>query len=129
MIHTESSSSFGILWVTLLPGGRYGAMGRGIRLMHEQLNQIDLLRLRTMSTDAFRNCVIITTSPFGDTIRQIAERRGCGTETVVRIRREYRERGIKALKPRKLPGLPSRATMNFIAAMKVTAASNPQDLG
>jgi transposase len=74
-------------------------MGRGIRLTHEQLNQIDLLRLRTTSTDLFRNCLIITMSHFGDTITQIAERLGCGTETVVRIRREYREGGIEALKP------------------------------
>jgi transposase len=82
-----------------------------------------------MSTDVFRSCVIITTSHFGDTIRQIAERWSCGTETVVRIRREYRERGIEALKPQKLPGLTSRATISFIAAMKETVASNPQDLG
>jgi transposase len=104
-------------------------MGRGIRLTHEQLNQIDLLRLRTTSTDVFRNCLIITMSHFGDTIGQIAERLGCGTETVVRIRREYREHGIEALKPRKPPGRPSRATMGFVAAMKEALATNPQDLG
>jgi transposase len=104
-------------------------MGRGIRLTHEQLNQIDLLRFKTSSKDVFRNCLIITMSHFGDTISQIAERLGCGTETVVRIRREYRTRGLDALKPVKPPGRPSRATLGFIEAMKESVATNPQDLG
>ena len=104
-------------------------MGRGIRLTDEQLNQVDLLRLKTTSKDVFRNCLIITMSDFGDTIGQIAERLGCGTETVVRIRREYRERGLDALKPVKPPGRPSRATLGYIAAMKEVVATNPQDLG
>ena len=30
-------------------------MGRGIRLTHEQLNQVDLLRFKTNSKDVFRN--------------------------------------------------------------------------
>jgi hypothetical protein len=29
-------------------------MGRGIRLTHEELNRIDLMRLKTTSTDVFR---------------------------------------------------------------------------
>ena len=58
-------------------------MGRGIRLTHEELNLIDLLRLKTLSKDVFRNCLIITMSHFGDTIGHIAERLGCSTETVV----------------------------------------------
>jgi transposase len=104
-------------------------MGRGIRLTHEELNLIDLLRLKTLSKDVFRNCLIITMSHFGDTIGHIAERLGCSTETVVRIRREYRERGLDALKPEKPPGRPSRATPEYIAAMKEAVATNPQDLG
>lgn len=104
-------------------------MGRGIRLTHEELNRIDLLRFKTSSTDVFRNCLILTMSHFGDTIAQIAERLGCGAETVVRIRREYRERGVDALKPQKPPGRPSRATLGFVAAMKEAVAANPQELG
>jgi transposase len=104
-------------------------MGRGIRLTHEELNRVDLLRLKTTSTDVFRNCLIIAMSHFGDTIARIAERLGCGTETVVRIRREYRQRGLEALKPQKPPGRPSRATLGFIAAMKEAVVTNPQDLG
>ena len=76
-------------------------MGRGIRLTHEQLNLVDLLRLKTSSKDVFRNCLIITLSHFGDTIGEIAKRLGCSAETVVRIRREYRKRGLDALKPEK----------------------------
>jgi transposase len=104
-------------------------MGRGIRLTHEELNQVDLLRFKTTSADIFRNCLIIVMSHFGDTIAHIAERLGCGTETVVRIRREYRQRGLGALKPQKPPGRPSRATLGFIEAMKEAVATNPQDLG
>jgi hypothetical protein len=48
-------------------------MGRGIRLTHEELNLIDLLRLKTSSADVFRNCLIITMLHFGDTIGQITE--------------------------------------------------------
>ena len=73
-------------------------MGRGIRLTHEELNRIDLLRLKTDSKDVFRNCLIISMSHFGDTISHIAERLRCSRETVVRIRREYRERGLEALR-------------------------------
>jgi transposase len=104
-------------------------MGRGIRLTHEQLNRVDLLRLKTSSKDVFRNCLIIAMSHFGDTIGQIAERLGCSAETVVRIRREYRARGLDALKPEKPPGRPSRATLGFIAAMKQAVATNPLELG
>jgi hypothetical protein len=42
----------------------------------------------------------------------------------IRIRREYREHGSEALKPRKPPGRPSRAIMGFVAAMKETVATN-----
>jgi transposase len=104
-------------------------MGRGIRLTAEELNRVDLLRFKTASKDVFRNCLIIKMSHFGDTIGQIAERLGCSAETVVRIRREYRDRGLDALKPEKPPGRPSRATPGFIAAMKEAVATNPQDLG
>jgi transposase len=104
-------------------------MGRGVRLTHEELNQVDLLHFNTTWADIFRNCVIIVMTHFGDTIAEIAERLGCGTESVVRIRREYRHRGLAALKPQKPPGRPSRATLGFIEAMKEAVASNPQDLG
>jgi transposase len=104
-------------------------MGRGIRLTHEELNQVDLLRFKTTSADVFRNCLIIVMSHFGDTIAQIAQRLGCGTETVVRIRREYRQRGLDALKPNKSPGRPSRASLGFIEAMKEAVLTSPQDLG
>ena len=67
-------------------------------------------------------------SHFGDTIGHIAKRLGCSNETVVRIRREYRARGLDALKPEKPPGRPSRAT-EYISAMKEAVATNPQDLG
>jgi transposase len=104
-------------------------MGKGFRLTPEELNRVDLLRFRTNSKDVFRNCLIITMSHFGDTIGAIAERLRCSTETVVRIRREYRAEGLDGLKPQKPPGRPSRATREFIAVMKDAVATPPQNLG
>jgi transposase len=57
-------------------------------------------------------------SHFGDTTGSIAERLGRSRETVIRIRREYRERGLDALKPQKPPGRPSRATREYILVMR-----------
>jgi transposase len=81
-------------------------MGRGIRLTLDELNRIDLTRLKTISTDVFRNCLMITMSHFGDTFGSIAQRLGCSRETVIRIRREYRERRLDALKSQKPPRRP-----------------------
>ena len=68
-------------------------------------------------------------SHFGDTIGHIAERLSCSSEVVVRIRHEYRQRGLETLKPEKPPGRPSRAIPEYIAAMKEAIATNPQGYG
>ncbi len=104
-------------------------MGRGITLTAEQRDALDGLRFRTLSADVFRNCLIILMSDAGDTIASIARRLGCVPDTVVRIRRLYREGGIKALHPIKPTGRPSRATPEFIAAMKQAVMTNPMELG
>ena len=104
-------------------------MGRGIRLTLEELNRIDLTQLKTTSTDVFRDCLMITMSHFGNTIGSIAERLGCSRETVIRIRREYRELRLDALKSQKPPRRPSSTTREYILVMKHAVATNPQDLG
>ena len=104
-------------------------MGRGIKLSDKEVDQLDSLRFRTDSADVFRNCLIILMSDAGDTIAAIARRLGCTTFTVNRIRRVYRQAGIDALRPVKPPGRPSRATPEFIAAMKKALATNPLTLG
>ena len=104
-------------------------MGRGIKLSDNEFDQLDHLRFSTGSADVFRNCLIILMSDAGDTIASIAERVGCTTFTVKRVRRLYRAGGIDALRPIKPPGRPSRATAEFLAAMKKAVGTNPLDLG
>jgi transposase len=104
-------------------------MGRGIKLGDQEFEQLDRLRFSTKSADVFRNCLIILMSDAGDTIASIAERVGCTTFTVNRVRRLYRQAGIAALQPIKPPGRPSRATPEFRAAMRQAVESNPLTLG
>jgi transposase len=104
-------------------------MGRGIKLSDNEFDQLDCLRFSTDSADVFRNCLIILMSDAGDTIASIAERLGCTTFTVNRVRRLYRTAGIDALRPIKPPGRPSRATAEYLSAMKKAVATNPLALG
>lgn len=104
-------------------------MGHGIRLTPDQWDELDRVRFRTSSADVFRNCLIILMSDSRDTIAVIAQRVGCCTETVTRIRKLYRSGGVGALCPLKSTGRPPRATAAFIAQMKQALATNPQALG
>lgn len=104
-------------------------MKPGIKLTEEQWNELDHLRFSTNSADVFRNCLIILMSGACDTVPAIAERLGCGTDTVVRMRRLYRRSGAEALRPIKPPGRPSRATPKFLAAMQEAIQINPLTLG
>jgi transposase len=104
-------------------------MGYGIKLTEKQWDELDNLRFRTPSADVFRNCLIILMSNSRDTIATIAGHIGCGTDTVVRIRRLYRKGGIRALYPIKPPGRPSRATPEFLQKMREAVRTNPLTLG
>lgn len=104
-------------------------MGYGIKLTDAERDALDGLRLTTSSADVFRNCLIILMSQSDDTIATIAERLGCSTETVVRIRRLYRMGGINALHPTKPPGRPSRATPQFRKALRRAVQTSPLKLG
>ena len=104
-------------------------MGRSIQLTEGQRDKLDQRRLRTPSADVFRNCLIILLTDAGETVPAIAKHLRCGTDTVSRIRRAYRQGGIDALHPRKSPGRTSRATAEFVAAMKQAVQTPPQTLG
>lgn len=104
-------------------------MGCGIKLTDEQWDELDHLRFSTASADVFRNCLIILMSDSRDTIRAIAEHLGCGTDTVVRVRRSYRQGGVGALRPLKPAGRTSRATPEFLQAMGQAVQTNPLTLG
>lgn len=104
-------------------------MERGHKLTDAQWKALDELRFATPSRDVFRNCLIIMMSHSGDTIASVADRLGCGTDTVTRIRRLYRNGGIEALHPIKPPGRPSRATPEYLAALRAALLVNPTTLG
>lgn len=104
-------------------------MGYGMKLTEKQWDELDNLRFRTTSADVFRNCVIILMSDSRETIAKIAGHIGCGTDTVVRVRRLYRKGGIKALYPLKPPGRPTRATPEFLQKMREAVRTNPLTLG
>src|SRR3990172_950754 len=86
MIHTICPNLTTLLMAAEPPGGRH--------------------RMRATSADVFRNGLIILLSDSRDTIASIAKRLGCGTDTVNRVRRLYRQGGIQALYPIKPPGPP-----------------------
>ena len=104
-------------------------MSHGIKLTEKQWNELDNLRFTTHSADVFRNCVIILMSDSRQTLASIAHHLGCGTDTVVRVRRLYRTGGIKALHPIKPPGRPSRASPEFLQQLKEAVRTNPITLG
>lgn len=104
-------------------------MGYGIKLTDEQWDELDRLRFSARSADVFRNCLIILMSHSKDTIAGIAGRLGCGTDTVTRVRRLYRQGGVEALKPIKPPGRPGRATPAFLRQMRQAVQTNPLTLG
>lgn len=104
-------------------------MGCGVKLTQEQWDELDGLRFSTSSADVFRNCLIILMSDSKDTIASIADHLGCGTDTVVRVRRLYRKGGVAALRPIKPPGRKSKATPEFLQAMAQAVQTSPLTLG
>src|SRR6266849_1443504 len=104
-------------------------MGRGIILSDRQWDELDQLRFTTPSADIFRNCLIVLKSDSAETIPSIAEQLGCAPETVKRVRRLYRQGGIDALRPIKPTGRPSKATPEFLQAMKQAVQTSPMALG
>ena len=74
-------------------------MGQTIKLTDTQWEQLEHLRMSTAVADVFRNCTIILMSAVGRSKASISEDLGCCTDTVARVRRLYREGGVKALHP------------------------------
>jgi transposase len=104
-------------------------MGHGHKLTDEQWDELDRLRFSTSSADVFRNCLIILMSDSRDTVTCIGQRLGCSRDTVLRVRRLYRRGGAAALRPIKPPGRRSRATPQFLQAMKQAVQTCPLTLG
>lgn len=104
-------------------------MGYGLKLTLAQRDELDRLRFSCRSKAVYRNCMILLFSDSSENITSIAERVGCGYDTVVRVRRLYRKFGVAGLQPAKPKGRTSRATKEYIAAMDLAARTNPTQLG
>ena len=104
-------------------------MGYGLKLTPAQRDELDGLRFSCRSKAVYRNCMILLFSDSSENITSIAERVGCGYDTVVRVRRLYRKLGVAGLHPAKPKGRTSRATKEYIAAMDLAARTNPMQLG
>jgi transposase len=104
-------------------------MGKEIRLTNKQFDELDHLRNTTPLADVYRNCSIILLTNGGHTIAAIAELLGCSGETVKRIRRLYRQQGLKAMVPIKPPGRPSQASPSFRDMLAQVVQTQPQTLG
>jgi transposase len=104
-------------------------MRKGIPLSNKQFDDLDHLRNTTPSADVYRNCSIILLTFGGHTIADIATLLGCSAETVKRIRRLYRQQGLKAMVPIKPPGRPSQASPSFRAMLAKVVETPPSTLG
>jgi len=71
-------------------------MGRTMTLTESQWDELDRVRMGTASADIFRNCTIILMSAVGRSKASISKDLGCCTDTVVRVRRLYRQGGVTA---------------------------------
>ena len=77
----------------------------------------------------FRNCLIILKSDSRDTTASIAKNWACGTDTVIRVRRLYRQGGVRRCVRSSRRDEPSRATPEFLKQMKQAVQTNPMTLG
>jgi hypothetical protein len=93
-------------------------MGYGITVTDEQWDELDRFRFSTSSVDVFRNCLIILMSHSKNTIACIAQRLGCSTDMVIRVRELCRQGGVAASRPIKPPGRRGGATPQFVQQMK-----------
>ncbi len=98
-------------------------------LTDQQWDELDEFRASTRDARVFRNATIILMSRGGRSKSDIAQTLGCSSATVDNIRASYRDRGIAGLTPASPPGRVSRATPEYLAAIRQAITTPPQDLG
>jgi transposase len=99
------------------------------KLSEEQLRALYALLESTNNRRIVRNAMLIILSSQGRSKERVAEELGCSLGTVTNVRREYRLRGLAGLKPLPRPGRRSRATPQFLAALRATARNAPNNFG
>lgn len=99
------------------------------RLSDEQIDALDILRMKTSRAAVFRNSTMILMSDAGRSKASIAGDLGCGTATVQRVRRLYRTMGISGLTPIKPPGRPSQLSEALREPVREVVQADPRTLG
>jgi transposase len=87
-----------------------------------------LERMRFATTEAalVRNVTMILMTAAGRTKASIARDLGCSPATVAHIRARCQQHGREGLRRRKSPGRPSRATVEYRAALRQSVQTPPQ---
>jgi transposase len=105
------------------------AMMAAWNLSRGEWDALDELRFSTIDKSVFRNATIILMSAAGRSKPSIAADLGCSVGTVDLVRKAYRQRGTAGLLPGERTGRKSRATPEYLAALKTTLQTSPLDLG
>jgi transposase len=98
-------------------------------LSDKEWDTLDTLRFSTVDAAVFRNATIILMSGVGRSKVSIASDLGISVGTVDNIRQAYRQKGAAGLRPGKPPGVPSRATSAYRAALGTALQTPPPELG
>jgi transposase len=99
------------------------------KVSSRQWDALDALRFSTRDAKVFRNATIILLTSAGNSKAAIAYELGCSLSTVDTVRRNYRERGLEGMTPKKSPGRASRATAGYREALRAVVQTPPQSLG
>lgn len=98
-------------------------------LSTQEWETLDRMRFATTEAALFRNVTIILMTAAGRTKASIARDLGCSPATVDNIRTRYQTQGREGLRHRKSPGRPSRATVEYRAALRQSVQTPPQQFG
>ena len=101
----------------------------GWHLSDREWDALDRQRFSTNDKSIFRNATIILMSGVGRSKSSIAADLGCSVGTVDLIRKAYREQGLAGLTPHKPTGRKSRATPEYLAALKTLLETSSLELG
>jgi transposase len=101
----------------------------GWELSTQEWEALDRMRFATTEAALFRNVTIILMTAAGRTKASIARDLGCSPATVDNIRARYQAQGREGLRRNKSPGRPSRATVEYRAALRQAIQTPPQHLG
>jgi putative transposase len=121
-------SHLSLLFRTLVQFEHQEAVMAVWQLSNKEWDAVEESQFSTKEAVVLRNAKIILFSAAGCTKPSIAQDLGCSIVTVDTIRRAFRQRGLQGLSPRK-PGIPSRATPEYRAALRAAVETPPQELG